>query len=230
MYLAPAAESPRKYDVARRDGGKVPRIHAVTSDEVLRSADFIPRAKAVMEALGTRGAVHLRARSLSGALFYRIAEELAHTQEATESWLVVNDRVDVAMAAGARAVQLTSQSMRIEDAISIARGVSVGASVHSVEEALAASRGGASWLVAGHVYDTASHEGDEGRGEDFVADIVWRVATPVIAIGGILPKNVQSLRRVGAYGIAAIRGIWGAGDAAAAASDYLSVYDSDGDP
>ena len=71
---------------------------------------------------------------------------------------------------------------------------------------------------------------EAGRGEDFIADVVWHVPTPVIAIGGILPENVPSLRRAGAYGVAVIRGIWGAADAAAAASDYLSRYDTDGDP
>jgi thiazole tautomerase (transcriptional regulator TenI) len=214
--------------VTRRET-TVPRIHAITTDEILAAPDFLARARAVMEALGTRGAVHLRARSLSGKMFYRIAEELSSTQRATESWLVINDRLDVALAARARAVQLTSQSIGIEDAKAIGNGICVGASVHNVGEAIAAHNSGAAWLVAGHVYQTASHAMQVAKGENFIADLVWRVSTPVIAIGGILPENVKALRGAGAYGIAAIRGIWGADDAASAASDYLSEYDSDGD-
>jgi thiamine-phosphate diphosphorylase len=205
-------------------------VHAVTNDEVLQSPGFLARAHAVMEALGTRGAVHLRSTRLSGAALFRLAESLARAQAATESWLVINERLDVALAVGARAVQLTARSMAVNDAVTISRQSLVAASVHSIAEARAAAAAGAAWVVAGHIYRTDSHKGVDPRGEGFISEIAWNVGVPVIAIGGVLPGNVAALRRSGARGIAAIRGIWGASDAAIAAADYLSQYDSDGDP
>jgi thiazole tautomerase (transcriptional regulator TenI) len=215
--------------VGRRDKRAVPRIHAITNDAVLSSADFVERARAVMDVLGTRGAVHLRAHALPASLFFRVAEELAHAQRQSESSLVVNDRIDIALAAGARGVQLTSHSISVSDALTIAGGMLLGASVHTAQQAVEAARDGAHWLIAGSVYATPSHKGEKGKGEDFISEIAWCVQTPVIAIGGILPLHVRSLRTAGAHGVAAIRGIWGAADAAKAAADYLSVYDSDGD-
>jgi thiazole tautomerase (transcriptional regulator TenI) len=206
---------------------KPPVIHAVTNDEIVSSPSFIPRALDVMEALGARGAVHLRAPRIPAARLYELATELAEAQIRTESWLIVNERVDVALASGARGIQLTSVSMPVRDAREVAPGIAVGASVHSLAQAQAAHEQGASWVVAGHVFATASHTGEPGRGSDFIAELAKSVPVPVIAIGGILPEHVADLRRAGAWGVAAIRGIWGADDAGRAAIDYLSWHDGD---
>lgn len=231
MFLAQAGRKTRSTDVSRTEIAKVPVLHVVTNDDIVAHPDFIARASAVMEALGARGAVHLRSRAMAGAALHRIAEALASAQQAAESWLVVNDRLDVALAVGARGVQLTSASISVEDALPIASrgGISVGASTHSVSDALSAAKAGATWIVAGHVYATESHPGDPPRGTTFLEEVVWRVATPVIAIGGIRPETVGAMRKSGAHGVAVIRGIWSASDAARAATEYLIRYDADGD-
>src|SRR5688500_17421554 len=123
--------------VTRPVSSSVPIVHAVTSAVLLADADFAERATAVMRALGPRGAVHLR----DGGVFparrlLDLAGALADAQAATGCWLVVNDRVDVAVAAGARAVQLTSRSMGPADARRAAAArpaLRVGASVHAAE-------------------------------------------------------------------------------------------------
>jgi thiazole tautomerase (transcriptional regulator TenI) len=79
------------------------------------------------------------------------------------------------------------------------------------------------------VFETASHSSAAGRGEEIIAELAWAVAAPIIAIGGIMPGNVATLRRAGAHGVAVIRGIWGEDDAGVAATDYLSKYDAYGD-
>jgi thiamine-phosphate diphosphorylase len=203
-------------------------VHAVTSDAVVLRSDFLERAQRVMHALGGRVAVHLRVRSLAGARLHDMALALALAQRRTGAWLVVNDRLDIALATGARGVQLTSRSIRVEDARRIAPALALGASVHSVEEAVAAEHAGADWIVAGNVYETATHPEAAGRGPAFVAELASAVRTPVIAIGGILPEHVPFLRRAGARGVAVIRGIWDADDAERAAIDYFSSYDAHG--
>ncbi len=203
----------------------VPRIHAVTDDLILAHPEFTSRARGVMTALGARGAVHLRARYLTAAQLYAIALALGDAQESTGCWLVVNERLDVALAAKTHAAQLTTRSLTVADARVVAGDLPLGASIHSVHEALEAERDGADWIVAGHVYPTSSHAGKAERGVELVAEVTAKTTIPCIAIGGVRPANVGTLRDAGAWGVAAITGIWGAASAEAAATDYLSHYD-----
>jgi len=204
---------------------KIPVVHAVTSDEIVARADFLDVACAVMSALGARGALHLRAGRATAARLQALAAGLEAAQAVTGAWLVVNDRLDLALACRARGAQLTSRSLRVADARRAAPALAVGASVHSLAEARAAAEEGANWLVAGHVFATATHPGEEGRGLPFVRAAAAAVEVPVVAIGGVKPEHCKELRQAGAYGLAVIRGIWDAANAERAASDYLSAYD-----
>ena len=212
---------------------ELPVIHAVTTDDVVRRNDFVLIAQSVMRALGPQGAVHLRASSIDGRRLLVLATALAELQESTGAWLVVNDRIDVALCAGARAVQLTTRSLTVADAqaamqfTTAANRPAVGASVHNVDDARAAAGGAGeapAWLIAGHVFATPSHPDAPGRGASALQEICNAVQVPVIAIGGVQPADIHDLLAVGAYGVAAIRGIWRAVDAERAAGDYLSAY------
>jgi thiazole tautomerase (transcriptional regulator TenI) len=205
-------------------GEGVPILHAVTSDEIVLRGDFFDRANRVMHAGGSRIAIHLRTAKLTGRELYELACRLATVQRETGAWLVVNDRADVALAAGARGVQLTSRSISPTEARRAASTLAVGASVHSAEDADIAARAQATWLVAGHVFETESHPGEEGRGTAFIERLVTDHRLPVIAIGGVRPEHVRGLRAVGAHGVAVIRGVWHASDAGAAVIDYLSAH------
>jgi thiamine-phosphate diphosphorylase len=207
----------------------LPRLHAITNEEILSRSDFVDTARRLMTTMGPRGAIHLRGSRLPGAMLYELAAMLAPAQE-SGAWLVVNDRVDVALAAGARAVQLTSRSLAPRDARLVAPSLAMGASVHSLEEAKEAAAAQATWAVAGNVFPTGSHPGAPGRGVEFLEALVTQAGVPIVAIGGIRPRHVFALRLAGVHGVAAIRGIWDAGDAEQAAIHYLSSYDGDGAP
>ena len=211
-----------------RTSGSVPLVHAVTTDEIVARADFVDVACGVMAALGPRGALHLRASRASGAELQRLGETLAAAQQVTGAWLVVNDRVDVALAVQARGAQLTSRSLAAADARRAAPALAIGASVHAVREGVEAAGGGADWLVAGQVFAAPAANGDEGRGMAFVESLIGAVQVPVIAIGGIRRSHCRALRLAGVHGVAVIRGIWDAANAERAASDYLSCYDDAG--
>lgn len=202
----------------------VPVVHAVTSDDVLARADFIDVACGVMATLGARGALHLRASRITGARFQAIAEGLAAAQGLTGAWLVVNDRIDIALAAGARGAQLTSLSLTTSDARRIAPLLALGASVHDLEDGRRAVSAGADWLVADQVFarDTSTAE---VRGMAWVRALVSSTRVPVLAIGGITPGHAAAARSLGLHGVAAIRGIWDAPNAERAAGEYLSAYD-----
>jgi len=205
----------------------LPVVHAVTDDDVLAREDALDRLRGVMRALGARGALHLRGPHTTAARLFHLAVPLAAEQLRGGAWLVVNDRVDLALAAGARAAQLTSRSLTVRQARALAPATALrlGASVHGAVEAGFASKDGADWIVTGHVFETPSHPGAPGRGIGHIKDVLAATTTPVIAIGGVRPEHTAMLRAAGAYGIAVIRGIWGEDDAAAAARRYLSAYD-----
>jgi Thiamine monophosphate synthase len=206
----------------------VPVVHAVTNDEILLRPGFLRRAKGVMKALGARGAVHLRSSLLPSPTLYAVTRELLELSAQTLCWCVVGDRVDIALASGAHAVQLNSKSIPIPDVQKIAPALRIGASVHSAIEAWDAEAAGADWCVAGHVFETQTHPGIPRRESHFISQIAGEVTFPVIAIGGVLPQHVRSLLLGGAYGVAAIRGIWEAENSELAASRYLSEYDGNG--
>ncbi len=213
-------------DAAAAGGAIVPVVHAVTDDLILSRVGFLERARSVMVALRDRGAVHLRARNLPAARLYEIALALHPLQEATGCWIVCNDRLDVALAAGARGVQLTSRSMSMADARGVAPAMALGASVHARAEALIAERAGGDWVVAGNVFPTRSHAAAPGKGLLFLRGVAASTHLPCIGIGGIRPEQVGVMRAAGARGVAAISGIWGAQDADRAAMEYLSSYDA----
>jgi thiamine-phosphate diphosphorylase len=200
----------------------IPVIHAVTTDEIVARADFFDRAAAVMHALGARGAVQLRAPHTSGARLYAVACDLAELQHATGAWLVVTDRVDVAVAARATGVQLTSRSIGVADALKVAPALAIGASAHSLGEARAASEAGATWLVAGQLRDARRG----AAGPRALRELVTDTLVPVVVIGGVTPDHVRALVRLGVHGVAAIRGVWEVSNAEDAAAAYLAAYDA----
>jgi thiamine-phosphate diphosphorylase len=200
----------------------VPVIHAVTTDEIVGRPDFIEQATGVMRALGARGAVQLRAPRTGGAKLYAIASVLAEQQEPTGAWLVVTDRVDVALAARARGVQLTSRSMAVGDALTVAPSLAIGASAHSIGDARAACEARATWLVVGQL--KADRRGVAGP--RVLRELVAECGAPVVVIGGVTPAHVRALRGLGVYGVAAIRGIWDVASAEAAAAAYLAAYNA----
>jgi len=226
-FVSVTSSEPEPHASRAADAERVPVVHAVTNDEIVLRADFLERALQVMQAGGARVAVHVRAPRLGGRDLYHLACSMVRFQTETGAWAVVNDRADIALASGARGVQLTSRSMAVADVVAFAPGLGVGASVHSSQDAQSAREGGARWLVVGHATaDSTAREVDRGTG--FIGRIAADPAVPVIAIGGVRPENVPRLVAAGAYGVAVIRGVWNANDAGAAVIEYLSAHGTPG--
>jgi thiazole tautomerase (transcriptional regulator TenI) len=203
---------------------RVPVVHAITNDDKLLAPDFARHADGVIAALGERGAIHVRARWITDRRLLAITEALLEAARSAGCTVVVNDRVDIALAAGAAAVQLTSRSAGIRDVRALAPALRVGASVHSEPEARDSGLFGADWCVAGHVFSSGSHEGEPGRGAGFLSACARATDIPVIAIGGVTPGRVREVFEAGARGVASISGIWDDKNPGEAAARYLSEY------
>jgi thiamine biosynthesis protein ThiS len=201
---------------------QLPRLHAVTDDRIVARGGLVGRAAVMASVAGPRLAVHLRTRELLGATLLGLARELAQALAAHGSWLVVNDRMDVAQAAGARAAALGRTGLTVRDARRVAPGIPVARAVHDAAEARAAEREGADFLVAGAVFETASHPGAPPAGPALVGTAATG-GLQVIAIGGLTPANAPAALAAGGWGVAAIRALWDSPDPAEAARAFLAV-------
>lgn len=138
---------------------------------------------------------HLDARSLVGLV--RSVVEIA---AGTSTRVLVNDRLDVALAAGADGVHVPSDGLPLAD-VRPRIGL-VGVSTHSVEEALEAEKGRADFIVFGPVFHTP---GKTPVGIHALREVAGRVDIPVLAIGGITAGNSADAMAAGAAGVAGIR-------------------------
>jgi len=102
---AQAGRTDRPCDPARGDR-HVPQLHAIAADEVLDRRGFVDDARALLDWGGPEVALHLRAHGRPGGALFALARRLAPVAQASGALLVVNDRVDVALAAAIESVQL----------------------------------------------------------------------------------------------------------------------------
>src|SRR5579875_1824556 len=158
-------------------------LHVVTSDAVVGRERFAQDAVDVIEALGEQGAFHLRTRTLGGRSYVALARRLLDTSRKHRCSLIINERVDVAIAAGADGVQLGRDALAVVDVDRIAPVLEIGRSVHSADEARAES-GICDWIFFGNVFETESHPGAASR-LDALRGVTEATRIPVIAIGGI---------------------------------------------
>ena len=169
--------------------------------------------------------VQVREKDLTAQDLAALCRPLRELTRAAGALLVVNDRVDVALAVGADAVQRTSTSLTIADIRAIAGArLRIGASVHSGEEAVDAERAGADWLVFGPIYDTPSKRRyGPPQGLQKLADTARAVRIPLLAIGGVTPARVGEVRAAGAFGVAAISALLAAESPADVTRRFLTA-------
>jgi thiamine-phosphate pyrophosphorylase len=141
--------------------------------------------------------------------------------------LIVNDRVDVALAAGADGVHLGQTDLPIAEARRIAPDLWIGVSTHNLAQVRAACEAGADYLGFGPVFATTTkHNPDPVQGLDALCAAVAAAAgRPVVAIGGITAAHAGAIYRTGAHAICAIRAVNGARDPRDAARQFARPRD-----
>lgn len=191
-----------------------PIIYLITSGETTpqttpTSEDFSQLLNLVKAAVAAN--VHLlqlREKNLSTRVLHELALKAAEITRGSHTRLLINDRADVARAAGAAGVHLTTASI---EAPVIRRTFGdeflIGVSTHSLEEALAARDARADFAVFGPVFETESKRAyGEPLGVKKLAQVAAELAPfPILALGGVRLDNVADCFRAGASGIAAIR-------------------------
>ena len=167
--------------------------------------------RALVERIGTaaRAGIHIiqiRERDLDSRTLTQIVEDALRAADGTAARIVINDRVDVALAAGAHGVHLRADSMPASRVRPIApANFLIGRSVHSRREAEdATTDGGADYLIFGTVYESTSKPESPTRGAGMLADAVSATGLPVLAIGGVTTGRAGEIATTGAAGLAAI--------------------------
>ena len=183
-----------------------------------------PLLEVVAHALrGGIRAVQLRERELATRELLALAESLRALTRQHGAALLVNDRVDVALACDADGVHLPARSFAVADARRLLGAQRlIGVSTHAPAELSAADAAGADFAVFGPLYDTPSKRTyGSALGPAALADARRATALPLFAIGGLDLERVTDVHAHGADGVAVIRAVLAAADPAAAAAALL---------
>jgi thiamine-phosphate pyrophosphorylase len=212
--------------------GAAPLVYLITDrhatqgrplDEVIGQAlRALPRANLPPSAV----AVQLREKDLDGRALLDLARRLRILTAAAGARLFVNDRVDVALAAGADGVHLGRGALAVDDVRAIAPELQIALATHSVDDvARAAADDRVSFVVFGPVFDTPSKR---AYGPPLGLNLLRAAAAspvPVLAIGGVDRETISACLAAGASGVACIRPILGNGDPETALRGFFEAIE-----
>lgn len=203
---------------------RLPRLHVVTDATIMGAPTFEARALSLLDALGPAVALHLRAPGLATRELLRCATVLAAAALQAGALLLVNERVDIALACRCGA-HLNARSVPVIEARRLLHNAALGYSAHTADEAAIAEVEGADFVFTGSIYPTSSHPDHPPAGLDLVQRTAARVRVPVIAIGGVTADRAAEVRQAGAYGAAVIRAAWEAEDPVRATRELVAALE-----
>jgi thiamine-phosphate diphosphorylase len=189
----------------------LPRLYAILDPEQTKGRP----ADAVLQQLLDGGVkiLQLRVKAMMPVDFLTLATQVRAQTHAAGCQLIVNDRIDIALACDADGVHLGQEDLPLAAGKKLMAGKIIGISTHDVEQATQAERNGADYIGFGPMFGTATKDtGLTARGIDMLKQIRAAVKIPIVAIGGINEKNVQQVWQAGADSAAIISDILGAED------------------
>lgn len=150
--------------------------------------------------------IQLRMKNRSGSDILAAATALRERTAAAGAALIINDRVDIALAVRADGVHLGADDLPVPEARRIAgTGLLIGRSTHGLDEAMAAVAAGADYIGFGPIYATATKAvGHPPQGLEILREIRVQVHIPIVAIGGITETTAPAVHAAGADAIAMI--------------------------
>ncbi|OGO79924.1 MAG: thiamine-phosphate diphosphorylase [Clostridiales bacterium GWC2_40_7] len=197
-------------------------LYLVTDRKVLGQRDL---ASSIEEAIkGGVTMVQLREKTVSTMEYYHMALKVKKVTDKYGIPLIINDRVDIAMAVDANGVHLGPDDMPVDVARRIiGNGKLIGASANCVEEALKYQHQGADYLGVGALFPTKTKNDTEHVSLEQLKCIKNTVKIPVVGIGGISMENAPLVRAVGVDGIAVVSVVLGSRDIQEAARRLSAV-------
>jgi thiamine-phosphate pyrophosphorylase len=205
------------------------RLYVITDEQVGRGRSHLQIAEAAI--LGGADVLQLRDKESSGGRLFRVALQLRKLTREAKVPLIVNDRLDIALAVEADGVHLGQADLPASVARNImGSGRILGVSAATVAEAVAAEKDGADYLGVGPVFDARGTKPDAGepRGLELIANVRRRCRIPIVAIGGIDADNARKVLEAGADAAAVISAIAAADDIEEAARRMKGILEGTG--
>ena len=202
---------------------KLPPLYAILDPEQTRGRP----AQRVLAALLEAGVsiLQLRVKSLPPVDFLELAKQARAVTRAHGCKLIINDRVDIALACGADGVHLGQDDLPLRAGRKLMGQKIIGISTHDLDQARAAERAGADYIGFGPMFGTRTKAtGYEARGPEMLQQIRGAVTLPIVAIGGITEANVQEVWQAGADSVAIIGDVLQDNDPGAKALRILGQY------
>ncbi len=191
-------------------------LYAVTDRDLLGNTSEVEAARLCYE--GGADVVQLRAKNVDGGELLAVAKEMQKIAEEYCKFFIVDDRVDVAVLAGADGVHIGQSDIPVAEARRLCGDdMIIGVSVSTVEEAVKAVEDGADYLGIGPIFSTKTKaDAGDALGLDAIYDIRKAVDVPVVGIGGINKGNLLDVLHAGADGVAVVSAIMAQKDIKAA--------------
>lgn len=230
MTAVPTSSAPSPPVDRTRGGDVLPRLQLVTPELAGADADGLLAATDAALGAGARW-LQVRSKHLTDAELLPTAGRLVDLARAHGATVVIDDRIDVALAVRADGVHVGADDLPV----AVVRGLLgpdalVGATARTPAEARQAEADGATYLGVGPVFVSSSKTSALARpiGIPGVAEIAGAVGLPVVAISGVEVGHVADLRAAGAHGVAVIAAVYGAADVGAAVASFLDALDGRG--
>jgi thiamine-phosphate pyrophosphorylase len=191
----------------------LPRLYAILDPEQTQGR----APEVVLQGLLDGGVkiLQLRVKSMPPVDFLTLAILARAQTRAAGCRLIVNDRIDIALACDADGVHLGQEDLPLAAGKKLMAGKIIGISTHDIEQAREAERNGADYIGFGPMFGTTTKDtGLTARGIDMLKQIRAAVKIPIVAIGGITEQNVQTVWQAGADSAAIISDILAAEDIA----------------
>ncbi len=197
-------------------------LYFITDSTLFDEDEFFRRVEAGLQ--GGAALLQLREKDRTTREYIRLAEKAHTLAKKYNVPLIIDDRIDVAMAIGAEGVHLGQSDMPIKTARKIlGEDFIIGATAKTVPQALEAYEQGADYLGCGAVYPTTTHVKTVITPVETIAEICRAVPIPVNAIGGLNAGNLRVLKDVPIAGICVVSAIMKADDPKTAAKELLQL-------
>jgi len=178
-------------------------LYLVTDRDLLGGKDLVATVEQAI--LGGVSLVQIREKNASSLNFFQTALLLKKLTERYKIPLIVNDRLDIALAVEADGLHIGQEDLPLSAARKIlGPNKIIGVSAATLEEALAAQAGGADYLGVGAMFPTATKDNADRVSLQTLADIKRQVSIPVVAIGGINESNISQVMASGIEGVAVV--------------------------
>jgi thiamine-phosphate pyrophosphorylase len=200
----------------------LPRLYPIT-DTLISGLSHAEQVECL--AAGGASLVQLREKRASPREFYQAALGAMSVARRLGIQIIINDRVDIAIAVGADGVHLGQTDLPPERArVLLGENRIIGFSTHTLEQALEADSAPVDYVAIGPVFQTSSKERpDDIVGLETVAEVRRRIAKPLVAIGGVTLESARAVAEAGADSMAVISDLLSAADITARTRHFLEL-------